>query len=222
MLIATPGGRVGVASSALRSRPTLTRRVERDAAGSHVQSSVGNRGIVLDDRHSSSTACPIPRSFIIARGTRSEFSPAIDGVSAVCELPVGRLRVDERGVSPVIGVILMVAITVILAAVIGSFVFTMGAHHDPPPSTRIDVAVSGETLVIAHDSGDSLSAASVQVVIDGTAVESSALSPAGADEQYTAGEQLYAGNAANAETVSVIWESQTTDQSVTLTQTALQ
>jgi len=33
------------------------------------------------------------------------------------------LRRDEKGVSPVIGVILMVAITVILAAVIASFVF---------------------------------------------------------------------------------------------------
>ena len=33
------------------------------------------------------------------------------------------LRKDEKGVSPVIGVILMVAITVILAAAIASFVF---------------------------------------------------------------------------------------------------
>jgi len=37
------------------------------------------------------------------------------------------LRKDEKGVSPVIGVILMVAITVILAAVIASFVFGMGS-----------------------------------------------------------------------------------------------
>ena len=36
------------------------------------------------------------------------------------------VRKDERAVSPVIGVILMVAITVILAAVIGAFVFGMG------------------------------------------------------------------------------------------------
>ncbi|MDB2247912.1 type IV pilin [Halorubrum sp. SD690R] len=33
---------------------------------------------------------------------------------------------DDRGVSPVIGVILMVAITVILAAVIGTFVLGLG------------------------------------------------------------------------------------------------
>jgi len=35
---------------------------------------------------------------------------------------------DERAVSPVIGVILMVAITVILAAVIGSFVIDLGGN----------------------------------------------------------------------------------------------
>lgn len=36
------------------------------------------------------------------------------------------MKMDEKGVSPVIGVILMVAITVILAAVIASFVFGLG------------------------------------------------------------------------------------------------
>jgi flagellin-like protein len=35
-------------------------------------------------------------------------------------------RQDDKGVSPVIGVILMVAITVILAAVIGTFVLNLG------------------------------------------------------------------------------------------------
>ena len=36
------------------------------------------------------------------------------------------LRDDERAVSPVVGVILMVAITVIMAAVIGAFVYGYG------------------------------------------------------------------------------------------------
>ena len=40
------------------------------------------------------------------------------------------LRNNDRAVSPVIGVILMVAITVILAAVIGTFVLTMGDNVD--------------------------------------------------------------------------------------------
>jgi flagellin-like protein len=43
---------------------------------------------------------------------------------------------DEKGVSPVIGVILMVAITIILAAVIGAFVFGETPHE---PSFYINI-----------------------------------------------------------------------------------
>lgn len=41
-------------------------------------------------------------------------------------MKLDKLFGDDRGVSPVIGVILMVAITVILAAVIGTFVLGLG------------------------------------------------------------------------------------------------
>jgi flagellin-like protein len=43
-----------------------------------------------------------------------------------------RFRKNEEAVSPVIGVILMVAITVILAAVIAAFVFGMGPPKQAP------------------------------------------------------------------------------------------
>jgi flagellin-like protein len=45
---------------------------------------------------------------------------------------------DERAVSPVIGVILMVAITVILAAVIGAFVLEIGDQQETAPSMSFD------------------------------------------------------------------------------------
>jgi len=48
----------------------------------------------------------------------------------------------DRGVSPVIGVILMVAITVILAAVIAAFVLDIGPG-DPDPSAGITVNDAG-------------------------------------------------------------------------------
>jgi flagellin-like protein len=44
----------------------------------------------------------------------------------------------DRAVSPVIGVILMVAITVILAAVIGAFVLEIGDQQETAPSTSFD------------------------------------------------------------------------------------
>ncbi|QLK25139.1 type IV pilin N-terminal domain-containing protein [Natrinema zhouii] len=46
---------------------------------------------------------------------------------------------DERAVSPVIGVILMVAITVILAAVIAAFVLDLGQGMDEEAQAGIDI-----------------------------------------------------------------------------------
>jgi flagellin-like protein len=46
---------------------------------------------------------------------------------------------EDRAVSPVIGVILMVAITVILAAVIGTFVLGLGEEVESNPSAGVTV-----------------------------------------------------------------------------------
>ena len=46
---------------------------------------------------------------------------------------------EERAVSPVIGVILMVAITVILAAVIAAFVMDMGSNQSAPAQAGVDI-----------------------------------------------------------------------------------
>jgi len=79
------------------------------------------------------------------------------------------VRKDERAVSPVIGVILMVAITVILAAVIGAFVFGMGgslkktysvaATASQTTSSAVDVTFQGgPDAVLVH---------TITVTIDG-------------------------------------------------------
>ena len=56
-------------------------------------------------------------------------------------------RMDEKGVSPVIGVILMVAITVILAAVIASFVFGMTGTISKPKTPGISAYRVNDTTV---------------------------------------------------------------------------
>lgn len=65
---------------------------------------------------------------------------------------------EDRGVSPVIGVILMVAITVILAAVIGAFVLglgdDLGSSSGPQASLSFDGDADGVT--ITHNGGDDL------------------------------------------------------------------
>jgi flagellin-like protein len=67
---------------------------------------------------------------------------------------------NDEAVSPVIGVILMVAITVILAAVIAAFVFGMGTPVKAPQVqlkfTATNSSSGNDILKISHDGGDPL------------------------------------------------------------------
>jgi|APHM01.1.fsa_nt_gi archaeal flagellin N-terminal-like domain len=80
---------------------------------------------------------------------------------------------DERGVSPAIGVILMVAITVILAAVIGSFVLGLGDQlNSQGPQVSIGVDAGANTtasddflLRLNHNNGPALQTANLQLTI---------------------------------------------------------
>ncbi|MDD5614625.1 MAG: type IV pilin N-terminal domain-containing protein [Candidatus Methanoperedens sp.] len=69
-------------------------------------------------------------------------------------------RKNEEAVSPVIGVILMVAITVILAAVIAAFVFGLGGSQQAAPTASIVASNNPDTqaydLKIQHKGGDML------------------------------------------------------------------
>jgi len=91
-----------------------------------------------------------------------------------------RLFKDDDAVSPVIGVILMVAITVILAAVIASFVLGLGdqaAQDTPRASFEFTYDGSGggtspsyggdADLTITHTGGDAIDAAQVDVADGG-------------------------------------------------------
>ncbi|GAB7093314.1 hypothetical protein JCM30237_04660 [Halolamina litorea] len=86
------------------------------------------------------------------------------------------LRDSDRGVSPVIGVILMVAITVILAAVIGTFVLGLGDSLQQAPQATlgasdasdeapVTVGNTAELLEISHNGGDALADGDYRVVI---------------------------------------------------------
>ena len=105
------------------------------------------------------------------------------------------LFTEDKAVSPVIGVILMVAITVILAAVIGSFVLNLGGslqNNAPQASFGFDYEQfdgSDDQVIITHQSGDTVENSSVSVTssADNLAFNSSSLS---ADETLTAGNSL--------------------------------
>jgi len=79
------------------------------------------------------------------------------------------LLTEERAVSPVIGVILMVAITVILAAVIGTFVIGLGEGvGDTAPQASVDVTNESGNVTFTHRSGDGISYDNLNVVTGNT------------------------------------------------------
>jgi len=61
---------------------------------------------------------------------------------------------EERAVSPVIGVILMVAITVILAAVIAAFVLDMGQGQSANAQAGIQFSEDGSNVTVMVNSVD--------------------------------------------------------------------
>jgi len=84
------------------------------------------------------------------------------------------VRKDEKAVSPVIGVILMVAITVIQAAVIANFVFELAGEVKKAPITGLTVTdatdklgdADGESvLYIDHVGGDDVKLSEVTILV---------------------------------------------------------
>ncbi|KAF5410787.1 MAG: hypothetical protein C5S47_05840 [Candidatus Methanogasteraceae archaeon] len=82
-------------------------------------------------------------------------------------------RKENGAVSPVVGVILMVAITVILASVIGAFVFGLGPDE---PASNIDFKVysdSSGTIKIDVMGGDCVPFSTLNCTVDGNTTANS-------------------------------------------------
>ena len=123
---------------------------------------------------------------------------------------------DERAVSPVLGVILMVAITVILAAVIGAFVIGIGEDQEVQPSASFDFdfETSGTEVTVTHSNGDTISSPDELILVAG-GDRNEWVGPS-AESSASAGDQFGPENYAAGETVRVVWESETGDSSATL------
>ncbi|QOS14080.1 pilin PilA (plasmid) [Haloferax gibbonsii] len=119
---------------------------------------------------------------------------------------------ESRAVSPVIGVILMVAITVILAAVIGTFVLGLGDQvGDTAPQASFSFDYNGTALVVTHESGDSIS--DDLVTINGTLSSTWDES----DDKIQAGDNVViTGTLNDGDEVRVVWTSESGSNSATL------
>lgn len=85
-------------------------------------------------------------------------------------------RFDDRGVTPVVGIVLLIAITVLLAGTIGAFVF--GFSDEPAEAEQPTAAFefeddvdsgSSDTVTIEHASGEQVLAENLYVKIDDAA-----------------------------------------------------
>ncbi|QCC49978.1 type IV pilin [Halapricum salinum] len=145
------------------------------------------------------------------------------------------LQDDDQAVSPVIGVILMVAITVLLAATAAVFFFNLGETQDEmAPTVAFDVDYepgSSDVLTITHNTGDDLTVGDLTVVVSGAdpsgvnerhAVESisayDAESTLNAGDSITISEGSLTGSDLDLSdaTVKIVWNGQGTSQSRTL------
>lgn len=127
---------------------------------------------------------------------------------------IKQLFTDEKAVSPVIGVILMVAITVILAAVIGSFVLNLGGslqQSAPQASFDFDFDTDNTSVNVTHSTGDTINEGSVDIV-DSSGGSTSWTLPISAGSTT---EHVYSSSG---DTVRVVWSSENGENSATLSQ----
>jgi len=139
-------------------------------------------------------------------------------------MEIKRLFADEGAVSPVIGVILMVAVTVILSAVIGTFALGLGTTQDTAPQstwgTDYSSGGSSDTLTLSHQSGDPMEADRLSVVITGSAGNDGrySFSTFGVTSEVSAGTEVKVDSSGvgsdldlSAATVRLVWEDEDTD-----------
>ncbi len=139
-------------------------------------------------------------------------------------MKLDKLRSDDGAVSPVIGVILMVAITVILAAVIATFVLGLGdqvGQTAPQASFSFDYDGSPDPneLTVTHAGGDPIEASELYLRSTGSTGNDGAWSSgsfiSSESGEVTAGVSVTVGASAS-ETVRVVFESETDSNSAVL------
>lgn len=116
---------------------------------------------------------------------------------------------DDRAVSPVIGVILMVAITVILAAVIGTFVLGLGnqVQNTAPQASFAFNGGAGDHVTITNQGGQAVPVDTVSVQYT-NASGASVTDPVNVSgNTWTAGETANTSDPVGANaTVEVVWQ----------------
>ena len=132
----------------------------------------------------------------------------------------GKLVKDKRAVSPVIGVILMVAITVIIAAVIAAFVFGIKPTTEKAPAVQLEATVDSDYLELKHLGGEPINLADCLMKVKGTEVPDGTFSgnltvgKSSGKEEHDVGD-ISKGDAVAVEVIHIPSESYVLDTMVT-------
>jgi flagellin-like protein len=88
--------------------------------------------------------------------------------------------VSRRAVAPVVGVSLLLAVTVVLAALVGALAIGVSGQTDNAPKAAITADIDGNKITLTHNGGDPLDVTktTVRVFIDGDPLEQQPKVPA--------------------------------------------
>jgi len=81
---------------------------------------------------------------------------------------------NDEGVSPVVGVMLMLVVTIIIAAVVASFASGLGSTSDAAPTVSLQVSIpagtndAAQNVTIANLGGDSIKTEDLQIIVSYT------------------------------------------------------
>lgn len=119
----------------------------------------------------------------------------------------GQFVREEEAVSPVVGVVLMTAITVLLAAGVGTFALGLSDETmDGAPAVSFEYDYAGSGVVVTHAGGDTLDGSNLRVT-------PSAVSVTGGSELTAGDEVANSGGTTVSGTVRIIWENPNGDGS---------
>lgn len=114
-----------------------------------------------------------------------------------------KIRRDKDAVSPVIATILMVAVTVVIAATVYSYTSGSGGSKRTTPAINLSMKKTGvNNITLYHDGGDELQWADVKVLNDGSETAH------GKTGDFTVGQsaQIITNTTSGSHRVKVIWE----------------
>ncbi|MCU4718997.1 type IV pilin N-terminal domain-containing protein [Halapricum hydrolyticum] len=144
------------------------------------------------------------------------------------------LRTDDTAVSEVVGVVLMVAITVLLASTAAVFFLEFGNESGPttPPTAAFETDYSSgpsDVVTFSHQSGDNLEASELTLVIEDANVSAANgrhdVQPIVTQPELSAGSSIKVSNSSLAPgsnvdlsgaTITLVWEAPGSTKTTTL------